>query len=172
MPRQVDVASGGLCERKEFSRRILPLRSAKRLLEKAPSIYYRLAKRFFSGLSIECCLGAQRHRRLIRPSPFSIPQIAGQGAGRASRALPRYRLPWRFAGVLPTAREESQRLSGADFPDQDFWTGMIDFREVRLNETGPFTSCRSGMGAMALCSRNGIGPPSRLWLAEASPDGG
>src|SRR5271167_63325 len=73
-------------------------------------------------ISIECCLGAQRHRRLIRPSPFSIPQIAGQGAGRASRALPRYRLPGRFAGVLPAAREESQRLSGADFPDEDFWT--------------------------------------------------
>ena len=81
-----------------------------------------LATRFFSGLSIECCLGAQRHRRLIRPSPFSIPQIAGQGAGRASRALPRYRLPGRFAGVLPAAREESQRLSGADLPGEDFWT--------------------------------------------------
>ena len=42
MSRQVDVASGCLCERKKFSRRILPLRSAKRLLERAPSIYYRL----------------------------------------------------------------------------------------------------------------------------------
>jgi len=88
MPRQVDVASGGLCERKEFSRRILPLRSAKRLLEKAPSIYYRLAKRFFSGLSIECYLGAQRLRRLIRPSPFSIPQIAGHEAGCAAAPCP------------------------------------------------------------------------------------
>ena len=36
MSRQVDVASGGgLCERREFSRRILPLRSAKRLLGSA-----------------------------------------------------------------------------------------------------------------------------------------
>ncbi len=41
--------------------------------------------RFFSGLSIECCLGTYRHGRLIRPSPFSIPQIAGQGAGRADQ---------------------------------------------------------------------------------------
>jgi hypothetical protein len=47
----------------------------------------------------------------IRPSPFSILQIAGQGAGRASRALPRYRLPGRCAAVLPAAREESQGLS-------------------------------------------------------------
>ena len=40
MPRQVGVASGGLCERKEFSRRMLPLCSAERLMERAPSIYY------------------------------------------------------------------------------------------------------------------------------------
>src|ERR1035437_353022 len=89
-----------------------------------------LATRFFSGLFIECCLGAQRHRRLIRPSPFSILQIAGQGAGRASRALPRYRLPRRCAAVLPAAREESQGLSRADFPDQDF--GGV--RELHCNK--------------------------------------
>jgi hypothetical protein len=42
-----------------------------------------LATRFFSGLSIECCLGAWRRGSLIRLSPFSIPQIAGQGAPAA-----------------------------------------------------------------------------------------
>jgi hypothetical protein len=50
MSHQVDVASGGLCERKEFSRRILPLRSAKRLLERAPSIYYRLGYAVLLGI--------------------------------------------------------------------------------------------------------------------------
>src|ERR1035438_958093 len=97
-----------------------------------------LATRFFSGLSIECCLGAQRHRRLIRPSPFSIPQIAGQGAGRASRGLPRYRLPGRFAGGLPAAREESQRLSAADVPDEDFWTSWRSvLRRHSFSSVGP-----------------------------------
>ena len=66
----------------------------------------------------------------IRPSPFSILQIAGQGAGRASRALPRYRLPGRCAAVLPAAREESQGLSRADFPDQDFG----EVRELHCNK--------------------------------------
>src|ERR1039457_1129689 len=97
-----------------------------------------LATRFFSGLFIECCLGAQRHRRLIRPSPFSILQIAGQGAGHASRALPRYRLPGRFAGVLPAAREESQRLSAADVPDEDFWTSWRSvLRRHSFSSVGP-----------------------------------
>jgi len=50
MSRQVDVASGCLCERKEFSRRILPLRSAKRLLERTPSIYYRLGYAVLLGI--------------------------------------------------------------------------------------------------------------------------
>ena len=50
MSRQVDVASGCLCERKEFSRRILPLRSAKRLLERAPSIYNRLGYAVLLGI--------------------------------------------------------------------------------------------------------------------------
>ncbi len=50
MSRQVDVASGGLCERKEFLRRILPLRSAKRLLERAPSIYYGLGYAVLLGI--------------------------------------------------------------------------------------------------------------------------
>jgi len=50
MSRQVDVASGGLCERKEFSRRILPLRSVKRLLERASSIYYGLGYAVLLGI--------------------------------------------------------------------------------------------------------------------------
>ena len=50
MSRQVDVASGGLCERKKFSRRIVPLRSAKRILERAPSNYYRLGYTVLLGI--------------------------------------------------------------------------------------------------------------------------
>ena len=50
MSRQVDVASGRLCERKEFSCRILPLRSAKRLLERTPSIYCRLGYAVLLGI--------------------------------------------------------------------------------------------------------------------------
>jgi hypothetical protein len=50
MSRQVDVASGSLCERKEFSRRILPLRSAERLMERAPSIYYGLGYAILLGI--------------------------------------------------------------------------------------------------------------------------
>ena len=50
MSRQVDVASGCLCKRKEFSRRILPVRSAERLLERAPSIYYRVGYAVFLGI--------------------------------------------------------------------------------------------------------------------------
>ena len=50
MSRQVDVASGGLYERKEFSRRILPLRSPERLMERAPSIYYGLGYAVLLGI--------------------------------------------------------------------------------------------------------------------------
>jgi len=47
---QVDVASGGSANRKEFSRRILPLRSAKHLMERAPSIYYGLGYAVLLGI--------------------------------------------------------------------------------------------------------------------------
>src|ERR1017187_6457314 len=54
MSRHVDVASGGIDERKELLRRILPFRPAKRLLERAPGSTTALARRFLSELSIEC----------------------------------------------------------------------------------------------------------------------
>jgi hypothetical protein len=50
MSRQVDVASGGLCEQKEFSRRILSLLSAERLIERAPSTYCGLGYAVLLGI--------------------------------------------------------------------------------------------------------------------------
>jgi len=38
---QVDIASGSVRERKEFSQRVFPLRPRKRFLERAPKLYGR-----------------------------------------------------------------------------------------------------------------------------------
>lgn len=50
MSPHVDVASRSLCERKEFSHRILSLRSAECLMERAPSIYYGLGDAVLLGI--------------------------------------------------------------------------------------------------------------------------
>jgi len=120
MSRQVDVASGGLCERKEFSRRILPLRSAKRLLERAPSIYYGLGYAFLLGI-VHRMLPWRLATQALDSTVIFLNTTDCRTGRRARQPRPA-QIPtsWRFAGVLPAAREESQRLSEADFPDPDF----------------------------------------------------
>ena len=41
---------------------------------------------------------------------------------------------------LPVAREESQRLSGADFPERDFWTTFGLCVPISLSSPQPLTT--------------------------------
>ena len=56
-------------------------------------------------------------------------------------------LPGAFAGVLPAAREESERLSGADFPDADLGDRSA---LVHIGESGVIRPS-GGASAAAVC---------------------
>ena len=146
MSRQVDVASGGLCERKEFSRRILPLRSAERLMERAPSIYY--------GLGYAVLLGIV-HRMLpwrlatqALDSTVTFLNTTDCRTGRRARQSRPAQIPtsWALCWWIGRRSGGIPAIVGADFAEEDF--GAV-FRDA-----DSLIGCCSGLGGAGLESHN------------------